>query len=545
MLGGRRRRFLGGDVGGHAQRSAAQAGERLGQSLGLHGLGAFGRAGLGLGLGHRLGGLRRGRRRRRLRRSLAEPDQLVAHLVDCVVGALAQKPLPAQLAPSVGQRSGELPPQARARARLWPVLPDRGGRAAGFGRARARLRSDGRGYVYDRSGRVGAATLRRLGGAGARVAEPAAAAPRPADAPGRTRAASVAAARCCRPRRRSGASARAPARDRRSAPGGPGARGRRLGSGRGASCSISARSARSEWTCWSASRDRRSPSAITSVSRSDSARARASSFSTSPTRATSSATAASASTARRRALSAANSELRSCLASSRSGPAASGAPSNAVGPGASPTGGGASPTGATGGGASPTGAGTSPTGSGTIIAPSWRKVLPGSCGASSAGTEKLIRHVPGAAPISDGGSGIATNRCRTVPVSTTSIAWPRSSGRRRRHRPVTRTVTLRPPSFTNSTASIPSADGRSLIGRDGTAAGGRNLPSRGATRTERGSVGINWRRIAAERQMRHRRAPRRRSPQARASGEPRADAGGSTACRLARPHIQELCNPLG
>ena len=72
-----------------------------------------------------------------------------------------------------------------------------------------------------------------------------------------------------------------------------------------------------------------------------------------------------------------------------------------------------------------------------------------------------------------------------------------------------------------------------------------NLPSRGATGPERGSVGINWRRIAAERQLRHRQAPRRRSPQARASEEPRASAGGSTTCRLARPHIQELCNPLG
>ena len=69
-----------------------------------------------------------------------------------------------------------------------------------------------------------------------------------------------------------------------------------------------------------------------------------------------------------------------------------------------------------------TGAGTSPTGSGTITAPSCRNVLPGSCGASSAGTVKLIRHVPGAAPVNDGGSGIATNRWRTVPVSTTSIA---------------------------------------------------------------------------------------------------------------------------
>ena len=49
-------------------------------------------------------------------------------------------------------------------------------------------------------------------------------------------------------------------------------------------------------------------------------------------------------------------------------------------------------------------------------------------------------------------------------VSTTSMAWPRSSGRRRRQRPVTRTVTVRPPSATHSTASIPtSEEGRSVI----------------------------------------------------------------------------------
>ena len=123
--------------------------------------------------------------------------------------------------------------------------------------------------------------------------------------------------------------------------------------------------------------------------------------------------------------------------------------------------------------ASSTAPAISPTGSGTITAPSCRNVLPGSCGASSAGTVNVIRQVPGAAPVSEGGSGIAANRCRTVPVSTTSIACPRSSGRRRRQRPVTRTVTLRPPSATSSTASIPRAEGRSLIGRDGTTASGR------------------------------------------------------------------------
>ena len=119
------------------------------------------------------------------------------------------------------------------------------------------------------------------------------------------------------------------------------------------------------------------------------------------------------------------------------------------------------------------GEGTSPTGSRTITAPSCRNVPPASWGASSAGTVKLIRHVPGAAPISDGGSGIAGNRWRPVSVSTTSIACPRISGRRRRHRPVTRTVTPRPPSDTSSTASIPRAEGRSLIGPDVTAASGR------------------------------------------------------------------------
>ena len=83
---------------------------------------------------------------------------------------------------------------------------------------------------------------------------------------------------------------------------------------------------------------------------------------------------------------------------------------------------------------------TSPIGSGTITPPSWRNVRPGRTGASAAGTEKLMRHVPGAAPLSEGGSGMARNRWRPASVSTTSMAWPRSSGRRRRQRPVTRTV---------------------------------------------------------------------------------------------------------
>ena len=61
-------------------------------------------------------------------------------------------------------------------------------------------------------------------------------------------------------------------------------------------------------------------------------------------------------------------------------------------------------------------------------------------------------------------------RWRPVSVSTTSIGCPRSSGRRRRHRPVTRTVRLRPPSATHSTASMPSEEGRSVIRAHGTAA---------------------------------------------------------------------------
>jgi hypothetical protein len=70
-------------------------------------------------------------------------------------------------------------------------------------------------------------------------------------------------------------------------------------------------------------------------------------------------------------------------------------------------------------------------------------------------------------------AGTQLGRRRTVPVSTTSVAWPRSSGRRRRQRPVTRTVTPRPPPDTSSTASIPRAEGRSLISREGTAGRGR------------------------------------------------------------------------
>ncbi len=68
--------------------------------------------------------------------------------------------------------------------------------------------------------------------------------------------------------------------------------------------------------------------------------------------------------------------------------------------------------------------------------------------------------------------------------STTSMAGRRSSGRRRRQRPVTRTVTvLEPPSATHSTASIPSEEGRSVIAAHGTAARGRNCARTSVART--------------------------------------------------------------
>src|SRR5579884_1671696 len=79
--------------------------------------------------------------------------------------------------------------------------------------------------------------------------------------------------------------------------------------------------------------------------------------------------------------------------------------------------------------------------------------------ASSAGTEKVIPHVPGSVPVSDGGSGIAGTRWRCSPTSTTSSAGPRHSGRRRRQRPVTRTVTPPDDWGTRSMPSMPTAEG--------------------------------------------------------------------------------------
>src|SRR6185312_4463047 len=57
----------------------------------------------------------------------------------------------------------------------------------------------------------------------------------------------------------------------------------------------------------------------------------------------------------------------------------------------------------------------------------------------------------------------------------TSVGWPVLTGRRRRHRPVIRTVRLPPLSADHSTDSIDTADvpGNSLIVRDGTSPGGR------------------------------------------------------------------------
>src|ERR1700744_5472894 len=63
----------------------------------------------------------------------------------------------------------------------------------------------------------------------------------------------------------------------------------------------------------------------------------------------------------------------------------------------------------------------------------------------------------------------------------TSVGWPELTGRRRRHRPVMRTVRFPPLSAAHSTASIDTADdpGSSLILRDGTSPGGRIGRARG------------------------------------------------------------------
>ena len=113
---------------------------------------------------------------------------------------------------------------------------------------------------------------------------------------------------------------------------------------------------------------------------------------------------------------------------------------------------------------------TSPIGSGTITPPSWRKVRPGQHRAPARpgprSSSARCRAPRRSARAARAWPGIADAR---PSVSTTSVGCPRSSGRRRRHRPVTRTVTLRPPSATHSTASIPSEEGRSVIGADGKA----------------------------------------------------------------------------
>ncbi len=188
--------------------------------------------------------------------------------------------------------------------------------------------------------------------------------------------------------------------------------------------------------------------------------------------------AASAPRARRLACSTSSSELGGLggvreTAGSSSG--SSPAPGSGAGNGSAPDA--AAPSGSTAGG------------SGTTTAPTCSQVRPPSSGARAAGTAKLIRHIPGPAPLRLGGSGMAGNRNRRPAASTTSTGCALQAGRRRRQRPVTRTVTFSPPSASHSTDSIPSTDGTpggSVIVRDG-------MPSSGRTRL----AGNGWRRSPA------------------------------------------------
>ena len=102
------------------------------------------------------------------------------------------------------------------------------------------------------------------------------------------------------------------------------------------------------------------------------------------------------------------------------------------------------------------GAGTA-TGRGTITVPNWSHVRPRS-GAIQPGMVKLRRHTPGPVPPRLGGSGIAGYRWRRPSASMTSVGWPVLTGRRRRHRPVIRTVRFPPLSADHSTDSIDTAD---------------------------------------------------------------------------------------
>ncbi len=125
-----------------------------------------------------------------------------------------------------------------------------------------------------------------------------------------------------------------------------------------------------------------------------------------------------------------------------------------------PNGGGGSSEAAAAGGVADSG-----TGSGTVTVPSDSQVWPRSSGASSPGTAKLSRQVPGEAPTRLGGSGIAGKRWRRPSASMMSIVGPLTAGRRRRQRPLTWTVRLPPPASSHSTLSIPTAavPGSSLI----------------------------------------------------------------------------------
>ena len=102
------------------------------------------------------------------------------------------------------------------------------------------------------------------------------------------------------------------------------------------------------------------------------------------------------------------------------------------------------------------GAGTA-TGSGTITVPNWSHVRPSS-GAIQPGTVKLSLHRPGPVPPTLGGSGIAGKRWRRPSASMTSVGCPVLTGRRRRHRPVIRTLRFPPLTADHSTVSIATAE---------------------------------------------------------------------------------------